>query len=342
MFEYFSNSAINSIMWAQEEARRLGHNFVGTEQLLLGVIREDTGVAAKVIKSSTKITLENARKEVEKIIGRGSGSVVVEIPFTPRTKQVFEFSLREARQLKHDYVGTEHLLLGLLKEGEGVGARVLENLGVSSSFLRVQVIAALNGTAEASNSSIFKDFTNEAINVVSIAQEEARQIGGNFIGPEHLLLGLVGEEDGIAAEVLKSIKVTSIDIRAELSKLVDRNSDAIPSRILFTPKSKRILTRSTIEAKRLKHSFVGTEHLLLGLLFDSENIAIKILENLSIRPVNVRKLVLGKLLVPSSSSMTGRIKRVYKCSCCSHEIISVMRPSTCEICGDSSFSTLVT
>ena len=134
-------------MLAQEEARRLGHNFVGTEQILLGLIGEGTGVAAKVLKSMG-VNLKDARIEVEKIIGRGSGFVAVEIPFTPRAKRVLELSLEEARQLGHNYIGTEHLLLGLIREGEGVAARVLENLGVDLSKVRTQVIRMLGETAE--------------------------------------------------------------------------------------------------------------------------------------------------------------------------------------------------
>jgi ATP-dependent Clp protease ATP-binding subunit ClpC len=147
MFERFTEKAIKVIMLAQEEARRLGHNFVGTEQILLGLIGEGTGVAAKVLKSMG-VNLKDARIEVEKIIGRGSGFVAVEIPFTPRAKRVLELSLEEARQLGHNYIGTEHLLLGLIREGEGVAARVLENLGVDLTKVRTQVIRMLGETSE--------------------------------------------------------------------------------------------------------------------------------------------------------------------------------------------------
>lgn len=142
MFERFTEKAIKVIMLAQEEARRLGHNFVGTEQVLLGLIGEGTGIAAKTLKSMG-INLKDARVEVEKIIGRGSGFVAVEIPFTPRAKRVLELSWDEARQLGHNYIGTEHLLLGLIREGEGVAARVLENLGVDLNKIRSNVVKML-------------------------------------------------------------------------------------------------------------------------------------------------------------------------------------------------------
>jgi len=147
MFERFTEKAIKVIMLAQEEARRLGHNFVGTEQILLGLIGEGTGIGPKVLKSMG-VNLKDARVEVEKIIGRGSGFVAVEIPFTPRAKRVLELSLEEARQLGHNYIGTEHLLLGLIREGEGVAARVLENLGVDLSKVRSQIIRSLGDNTD--------------------------------------------------------------------------------------------------------------------------------------------------------------------------------------------------
>ena len=164
MFERFTEKAIKVIMLAQEEARRLGHNFVGTEQVLLGLIGEGTGIAAKTLKSMG-VNLKDARIEVEKIIGRGSGFVAVEIPFTPRAKRVLELSWDEARQLGHNYIGTEHLLLGLIREGEGVAARVLENLGVDLNKIRSNVVKMLGdskptagagaGTGSSSSSSSY-------------------------------------------------------------------------------------------------------------------------------------------------------------------------------------------
>jgi len=177
MFERFTEKAIKVIMLAQEEARRLGHNFVGTEQILLGLIGEGTGVAAKVLKS-LGVNLKDSRIEVEKIIGRGSGFVAVEIPFTPRAKRVLELSLEEARQLGHNYIGTEHLLLGLIREGEGVAARVLENLSIDLTKVRTQVVRMLGETAEVgsganSNKSNLKTATLDEFgtNLTKLASE---------------------------------------------------------------------------------------------------------------------------------------------------------------------------
>jgi ATP-dependent Clp protease ATP-binding subunit ClpC len=152
MFELFTEKAIKVVMLAQEEARRLGHNFVGTEQILLGLIGEGTGIGAQVLKSMG-VNLKDTRVEVERIIGRGSGFVAVEIPFTPRAKRVLELSLEEGRQLGHNYIGTEHLLLGLIREGEGVAARVLGKLGVDLSKVRSQTISSLGNQTEVTSGS---------------------------------------------------------------------------------------------------------------------------------------------------------------------------------------------
>tara|TARA_B100000768_G_scaffold107869_1_gene100124 strand:+ start:4945 stop:7455 length:2511 start_codon:yes stop_codon:yes gene_type:complete len=147
MFERFTEKAIKVVMLAQEESRRLGHNFVGTEQILLGLIGEGAGVATKVLKSMG-VNLKDARMEVERIIGRGSGFVAVEIPFTPRAKRVLEMAIEEARDLGHSYIGTEHILLALLEEEDGVATRVLENLGVDLSKVRSEILGQIGETVE--------------------------------------------------------------------------------------------------------------------------------------------------------------------------------------------------
>lgn len=152
MFERFTEQGIKVIMLGQEEARRLGHNFLGTEQILLGLIGQGVGIGAKALKVHG-VDLKSARIKVEKIIGRGSGYVAIEIPFTPRAKKVLELSWDEARQLGHNYIGTEHLLLGLVREGEGVSARVLENMGVELPKIRQTVVRLLGECAKPESST---------------------------------------------------------------------------------------------------------------------------------------------------------------------------------------------
>ena len=146
MFEHFTNTAIAVIMKSQEEARRLRHNFVGTEQLLLGLIKEENTLSARVL-SEFGITLTDARTEVEAIIGRGSGSVPPEIPFTPKVKQVFEQAFQEARKMDAAYIEPEHLLLSLTQSTESVAYRVITNLGVDPAKVRTRIIQDLGEAA---------------------------------------------------------------------------------------------------------------------------------------------------------------------------------------------------
>ncbi len=144
MFERFTDRARQVVVLAQEEARILNHNYIGTEHILLGLLHEGEGVAARALES-LGLRLETVRQQVEEIIGQGQQAPSGHIPFTPRAKKVLELSLREALQLGHDYIGTEHILLGLLSEGEGVAAQVLVRLGADLKRVRQQVIQLLHG-----------------------------------------------------------------------------------------------------------------------------------------------------------------------------------------------------
>jgi ATP-dependent Clp protease ATP-binding subunit ClpA len=144
VFERFTDRARRVIVLAQEEARLLNHNDIGTEHILLGLIHEGEGVAARALES-LDISLEAVRTEVTEIIGQGQSPPTGHIPFTPRAKKVLELSLREALELGHDYIGTEHILLGLLREGEGVAAQVLVKLGASLDRVRQVVVQLLSG-----------------------------------------------------------------------------------------------------------------------------------------------------------------------------------------------------
>ena len=144
MFERFTDGSRRVVVLAQDEARRLNHDYIGTEHILLGLIREGDGVAARTLES-LGISLDAVRQQVEEIIGRGQQAPSGHIPFTPRAKKVLELSLRESLQLGHDYIGTEHILLGLIREGDGVAAQVLVKLGADLNRVRLQVVQLLHG-----------------------------------------------------------------------------------------------------------------------------------------------------------------------------------------------------
>jgi ATP-dependent Clp protease ATP-binding subunit ClpC len=152
MFERFTDRARRVVVLAQEEARLLNHNYIGTEHILLGLIHEGEGVAAKALES-LGISLEAVRAQVEEIIGQGQSAPTGHIPFTPRAKKVLELSLREALQLGHNYIGTEHILHGLIREGEGVAAQVLQKLGADLNRVRQTVVQLLEGWSDVAESS---------------------------------------------------------------------------------------------------------------------------------------------------------------------------------------------
>jgi hypothetical protein len=198
MFERFTDRARRVVVLAQEEARHLSHNYIGTEHILLGLIHEREGVAAKALES-LDISVEAVRGEVVQIVGRGDEEPGAHIPFTPRAKKVLELSLREALALGHNYIGTEHILLGLIREGEGVAAQVLVKLGASFDRVRqqvVQLLAAAGGVqAEqaagmstritqqqavamvAGGPGVYSEEPAELVRVVPLAREVFRGLG---------------------------------------------------------------------------------------------------------------------------------------------------------------------
>jgi ATP-dependent Clp protease ATP-binding subunit ClpC len=144
VFERFTERARQVVVLAQDEARALKHNYIGTEHLLLGLLREEEGLAARVLES-LEVTVEEVRAQVARIIGQGDEVTTGQIPFTPRSKKVLELALREALSLKHNYVGTEHLLLGLVRENEGVASQILLDFGADAEKIRNEVIRMLTG-----------------------------------------------------------------------------------------------------------------------------------------------------------------------------------------------------
>jgi hypothetical protein len=199
MFERFTDRARRVVVLAQEEARLLNHNYIGTEHLLLGLVHEGEGVAAQAL-TQLGVSLEAVRAEVEEVIGQGQSPPTGHIPFTPRAKKVLELSLREALELGHNYIGTEHILLGLLREGQGVGAQVLIKLGAGRDQVRQVVVQLLSGYAGgvppgggpvgqlrlsqrsaaamvAGGPGVYQDEPAELVRVVPLAREVFRGLG---------------------------------------------------------------------------------------------------------------------------------------------------------------------
>src|SRR5438309_138921 len=205
MFERFTDRARRVVVLAQEEARMLNHNYIGTEHILLGLIHEGEGVAAKALES-LGISLEGVRQQVEEIIGQGQQAPSGHIPFTPRAKKVLELSLREALQLGHNYIGTEHILLGLIREGEGVAAQVLVKLGADLNRVRQQVIQLLSGYQGKEPAAAGGRYRGDFEERLKKVLKEIRTRGDIilFIDEIHTLVGAGAAEGAIdAASILK-------------------------------------------------------------------------------------------------------------------------------------------
>ncbi len=193
MFERFTHQARQVVVLSQEEARGLKHNYIGTEHLLLGLLREKDGLAARVLES-LEITVERARAQVIRIVGQGDDVTSGQIPFTPRAKKILEFALREALSLGHNYIGTEHLLLGLANENEGVAVRILLDSDVDSEKIREEVIRMLSGAGgRQGGAAVAGTFVDDATFVVSPDRELRRLLiaaGGRALTDERREYGL--------------------------------------------------------------------------------------------------------------------------------------------------------
>ncbi|HEX2702597.1 MAG TPA: Clp protease N-terminal domain-containing protein, partial [Solirubrobacteraceae bacterium] len=317
MFERFTERARQVVVLAQEEARTLKHSYIGTEHILLGLLREDEGLAARVLESFD-ITLQRVRGQVVRIVGSGEEVASGQIPFTPRAKKVLQLALREALALGHDYIGTEHILLGLVRENEGVAMRILIDFGADSESVRNEVWRMLGAPRGASAGELVEPsrgplhtefsrrpleqvigrFTDRAKATVAIAQREALALDHDRVDSEHLLLALTCQEDGVAATVLASLNVTSDRVRELIESRATTDTELPSANSTFTIQAATVLDHSLRAALGLGHNHIETEHILLSLIRerDAPSPAIGILSQLGADREKVRdelKRVLG-------------------------------------------------
>ncbi len=213
--------------------------------------------------------------------------------FTERARKVIVLAQEEAGRLRHDYIGTEHLLLGLVHEGAGVAAQALTASGVTLDGVRQQVETTVGYGKEPARAQM--PFTQRAKNALEASLKEAMGMRHNYIGTEHLLLGLIREEDGVAARVLTDLGVHLDEAREQVESVVGYGEDATGAQAPFTPRTNKVLQLALREAMQLDHDYIGTEHVLLGLVRESEGVAARVLLNLGIDPDAVRREVIGRL-----------------------------------------------
>jgi ATP-dependent Clp protease ATP-binding subunit ClpA len=314
-FDKFTERARRTLSLAQEEARRFNHNYIGTEHLLLGLIRDDQSVAAHIL-DTFGVQLQQVRSAVEFIIGRGDRITLGELGLTPRAKMVIELAVDEARRLDHHYIGTEHLLLGLIREGEGIAAGVLQRLGIDLERVRAAVLQGLREepddfaevgiNQEAMRAAPGLDvlaghlfgqyrlshYTADARHVLVHTQDEARQLHHTRIGTGHLLLGLASVEQGIAAQALVKLGAQPAAIRSAVAFVQSGEDNSALDLIVPFRHLDRVFAAAADEARRLGHMSIGTEHLLLGLCQEPESIAAGVLASVGIQREQVRQTVL--------------------------------------------------
>ncbi len=324
MFERFTDRARKVMALANQEAQRCHHEYIGTEHILLGLVKEGSGAGATALKN-LGVDLEKLRQEVEKLVQRGPDTVTMgKLPSTPRARQVIVYAIEEARALHHGNIDAEHLLLGLLRETDGIAAQVLVNLGLKLEDVRREVLALLQAgpdrqsgrhlpEARAGRSlfgrfwsragkwigtggedPMYERFTDRARKVMALANQEAQRFNHEYIGTEHLLLGLALERSGVGAMVMKNLGVDLARLRAEVEKLVKPGPNMVAmDKLPETPRAKRAVEYAVEEARALNHNYVGTEHLLLGLLRESDGVAAQVLMNLGLKLEDVRQEVLN-------------------------------------------------
>ncbi len=296
MYERFTDRARKVVQLANQEAQRFNHESIGTEHILLSLVREGSGVAANVLNNLAVDPLQ-IRLEIEKIISSGPDMVTGgKLPLTPRAKRAIEYAMEEARNLNHNYVGSEHLLLGLLRETEGVAAQVLMNLGLRLKAVRSEILTILNQTSDAVSgsgttpSSLSAEesrnirWTDRTRNVMRLAAEEAYELGHTYLGPEHILLGLIREGSGLGNEILKSSGLNESKVRDEIKAILRVLRD-IPD---FAPFELTSLTTLAIDsavmaARAFRTIRVDVDHLLLGLLQSNDGIVAQVFWNLDVK-----------------------------------------------------------
>lgn len=304
-FDKFTQRARKVLSLAQEEAQRFQHNYIGSEHILLGLVREGEGAAAKVLVG-LGVELNKVRSAVEFIIGRGDRIVLGEIGLTPRAKKIVELAVDEARRLNHHYIGTEHLLLGLVREGEGIGAGVLESLGVNLEKVRAQTLQVLGHSQD--DQEPIEIFTEQAKQVIVLAQEEARSFQHKSVRTEHLLLGLLRQNGGDAVHVLHGLGVDLGSVRDAVEFVIGYGDSTILGEIGLNPSAKKVVDGAAQEARGLKQDKVVPAHILLRLVRESDSIGAGLLEALSVNPALVYEQTL-QILVSNYGDSVQKVSR---------------------------------
>jgi len=300
MYERFSEHVRKVVALANQEAQRLNHEFIGTEHILLELIKESAGIGAYALKN-LGIDLEKLRAEMEKMLEPGQDVFDAgKLPQTHHSKQVIEMAIEECRSLKHKYVGTGHILLGLLRVKESVAGQLLINIGLKLEDARKEVLRLEESISEIYSSRDVKEgknrfmrFTDRARQVMALANQEAQRFYHDYIGTEHILLGLIKVDARIGDNAFANLGIDLEELRAEVKKMLEPGQYISENgKLPQTPQSNEAIEMAIEEAGMLKHNFVATGHILLGLLRVKESAAAQLLINKGLNLEDVRNVVL--------------------------------------------------
>jgi ATP-dependent Clp protease ATP-binding subunit ClpA len=321
VFERFTERGRQVVVLAGDESRALGQPWIGTEHLLLGLIRE--GGEASIALEGAGLTLERARDAVTALVGaEGEPIVSGQIRFTREARRALEGSLRESVLLQAGEITPSLILLGVLTVGSGTAACVLRDCGVDVAVVvgalemadRIdaslyrrhddakpeQTLAGLpvgssGSRPEPTAESPYARFSERARQVVVLSQDEARALKHDYVGTEHILLGLLREEEGLAARVLNSLDITVKEAREQVAKIVGRGDQVASGQIPFTPMAKKVLELSLRDALSLGHNHIATEHILLSLVRANEGVAARVLLDFDADAAKIRSEVVRML-----------------------------------------------
>jgi ATP-dependent Clp protease ATP-binding subunit ClpA len=296
VFERFTERSRQVVVLAQDEARMLNHDHIGTAHLLLGLMREEAGVAARVLHESG-LDVAVVRNQVHRVLGEGDMAPGGQIPFSPGAKAALEAGLRESLSVGHNFIGTEHILLGLVRKPEPQLAAVLAGADVGELVARVEAALPARSIVEMAPDILgFERYTEFARRAaIELAQDEARSLRHNYVGTEHLLLGLLREEQGGAAHALHELGIQLEAVREQVRRIVGLGTEPVFGDVPFTPRGRKVLALAREEATALNHASVGTEHVLLGLAREGEGVAARILYDFGVEPDRIRATVLRLL-----------------------------------------------
>jgi ATP-dependent Clp protease ATP-binding subunit ClpA len=290
VFDRFTEQSRRVVVLAQQEAGGLNQPLIGTEHILLGLARVGDGVAAEAL-AATGASLDAIREQVVALDGVGEQASPSHIPFSPRVRVVLMLALRVSLELDHNYIGTEHMLLALIREGKGVAIQALTHMGIDPDNVRRLVLDIISADPESSPDT-FEIFSARSRRVLDLAREEAARFNHPRIGTEHILLGLACEGEGAAAEVLAAAGVSVDAIRGQVVALDGVGKQASPTPMPRSPRAKAALQLAVDMSLQHGLNRVDTEHILLALFHEKDNDAIQILSHMGIDPDNIRRLVL--------------------------------------------------